>query len=135
MSRKVFVGNLNYDTTASSLQTLFSEVGSVVEVFLPSDRATGKPRGFAFVEFSSEDESAKAVTRFDGHELDGRSLRVNAADDRPRRAPRAPMGAPSGGYGGFGGGDGGGGGGGGGGERPRKEKGSRRRIRSRKRSL
>ena len=150
MSRKIFVGNLNYDTTGGSLQTLFQEAGSVVEVFLPSDRQTGRPRGFAFVEFSSEDEAAAAITKFDGHDLDGRTLRVNAADDRPRRPPRAPMmsdggggGFGGGGGGGFGGGGGGGGGGFGGGggdrggaaEKPRREKGSRRRIRSRKRSL
>lgn len=124
MSRKVFVGNLNYETTASALENLFSEVGSVRDVFLPNDRATGRPRGFAFVEFASEDEAAEAISRFDGRELDGRPLRINAADDRPRRAPRSPMPPPGNSFGGFGAS-----------ERPRKEKGSRRRIRSRKRSL
>lgn len=127
MSRKVFVGNLNYDTSGSTLQALFAEAGSVIEVFLPSDRQTGRPRGFAFVEFSNESEAAAAIEKFDGHELDGRTLRVNAADDRPRRPPRAPSMPPSDSYGGFGGGPAG--------EKPRREKGSRRRIRSRKRSL
>jgi len=141
---KVFVGNLNFNTTRDELQSLMSQVGQVRDVFLPNDRETGRPRGFAFVEFASDEDAAKAIEKFNGFEIGGRALRVNAAEDRPRRGPGGPGGG--GGYSrpsfmpDFGGGEGGGGGGdypsdrgfGGGGGKP---KGSRRNIRGRKRSL
>ena len=142
MPAKVFVGNLNFNTTRDELQTLMSQVGEVRDVFLPNDRETGRPRGFAFVEFGSDEDAAKAIEKFNGFELGGRALRVNAAEDRPRRGPGGP-GMGGGGYGrpsftpDFGGDSGGGdyptdrGFGGGGG----KSKGSRRNIRGRKRSL
>ena len=131
MSSKVFVGNLEFSTTKGQLEELFGEVGSVVDVFLPSDRMTGRPRGFAFVEFGSEDEAAAAIQKFDGYEMGGRNLRVNAAEAR----------SPS--FGGRGGGfpPGGGGGGGFGPNAPKsfggggKSKGSRRNLRAKKRSL
>jgi RNA recognition motif-containing protein len=120
------VGNLNFRTVQDEIRSLFSEVGEVVDVFLPSDRETGRPRGFAFVEFSDEASARAAIQRFDGYELGGRNLRVNAAEaQRPR-----PQGNRS-----FGGG---------GGEPPPmpfafapsgKSKGSRRNLRARKRSL
>ena len=137
MSSKVFVGNLEFSTTKDQLEELFAEAGSVVDVFLPSDRATGRPRGFAFVEYSTDEEAEAAIKRFDGYEMGGRNLRVNAAEAR----------SPSfgGGRGGFspgGGGFGGGGGYGGGGFGPNappkgggKSKGSRRNVRAKKRSL
>ena len=132
MSSKVFVGNLEFSTTKDQLEELFAEAGSVVDVFLPSDRATGRPRGFAFVEYATEEEAEAAIKRFDGYEMGGRNLRVNAAEAR----------SPSfgGGRGGFSPGGGGGGFGpnappsnrfGGGG----KSKGSRRNVRAKKRSL
>ncbi len=125
MGSKVFVGNLDFNTTRSEVQTLFSEVGPIRDVFLPTDRESGRPRGFAFVEFESEQDAAKAIERFNGYELSGRALRVNAAEDRPR-------GGSSGGRQSFGGGKEGGGGG----ERfPPSTKGSRRNIRGKKRSL
>lgn len=86
------------------------------------DRATGRPRGFAFVEFSSNDEAEAAIEKFNEHELGGRKLRVNAAEDRPRRAP-SPSFSPGPSFRPDAGG------------RPSKPKGSRRRIRARKRSL
>lgn len=143
MPAKVFVGNLNFNTTRDELQSLMSQVGQVRDVFLPNDRETGRPRGFAFVEFASDEDAAKAIEKFNGYEMGGRALRVNAAEDRPRRGPGGGPGGGGGGYGrpsftpDFGGGDGGGdyptdrGFGGGGG----KSKGSRRNIRGRKRSL
>ena len=124
ISRKVFVGNLSFDTTRVELEQHFSKAGEITDVVIPNDRNTGRPRGFAFVEFSSEQEAAEAASQFDGADLGGRSLRVNIADDRPQRAPMSSSG------GGFGGGS-----------RPPfekpqgKPKGSRRRIRGRKRSL
>jgi RNA recognition motif-containing protein len=126
-----------------------------VGVIMPSDRETGRPRGFAFVEFASEEAAAEAVRRFGNLELGGRRLRISLAEDRPPRRDGPPpprtYGAPPPdmGRGGFGGGDpfgggGGGFGGGGGGfgaNRPpfdgrrAKGKGSRRGLRRRKRSL
>ena len=116
---KLFVGNLNFDTTKEELEAVFSEVGQIVDCFLPKDRETGRPRGFAFVEYADPSSAGEAVTKFDGLELGGRNLRVNEADER-RRGPGPggpPSGArgPGGGYGGRGGGPGGGRGGGGGG--------------------
>jgi RNA recognition motif-containing protein len=94
VSAKVFVGNLSFQTSKEALGELLSQAGQVVDVFLPTDRATQRPRGFAFVEFATEEEAAEAIRRFDGHALDGRSLRVNAAEDRPPGS-RPPMGGGS----------------------------------------
>src|SRR5450759_3063054 len=84
MSAKVFVGNLDFNTTKDEVQSLFSQIGEIKDVFLPMDRESGRPRGFAFVEFASDEDAAKAIEKFNGHELVGRALRVNAAEDRPR---------------------------------------------------
>jgi RNA recognition motif-containing protein len=86
---KIFVGNLSFSTTREELTNLLSEVGRVLDVHLPSDRETGRPRGFAFVEFSSETEVAEAIKRFHNREVGGRRLNVNAAEDRPRRTDGA----------------------------------------------
>src|SRR5712691_849436 len=134
MSAKVFVGNLDFNTTRAEVQTLFAQIGEIKDVFLPMDRESGRPRGFAFVEFASEEDAAKAIEKFNGYELGGRALRVNAAEDRPRgagggggRGRSFGSGGGGGGYGGGGGGGYDGGGGGGGGDRfPGKPKGSRR---------
>jgi RNA recognition motif-containing protein len=70
------------------VQTLLAEAGEVSEVVIPTDRATGRPRGFAFVEFATPEGAQAAIDQFDGRDFDGRRLRVNAAEDRPpRRAP------------------------------------------------
>jgi RNA recognition motif-containing protein len=148
MASKVFVGNLNFNTSREELETLFSQAGSISDVYLPTERETGRPRGFAFVTFNDESAAKDAITRFNGHDLGGRQLRVNEAEDRPRTggAPRFSGGQPGGGYGGgYGGGQGGdygggggGRGGGGGGDRfggGGKPKGSRRNIRAKKRGL
>ncbi|GAC1429552.1 MAG: hypothetical protein NVSMB68_01800 [Thermoanaerobaculia bacterium] len=111
MSAKVFVGNLDFNTTKDEVQSLFSQIGEIRDVFLPMDRESGRPRGFAFVEFASDEDAAKAIEKFNGYELGGRALRVNAAEDRHKGGA---------GGGGFGGG---------------KTKGSRRNIRGKKRSL
>lgn len=126
ISAKIFVGNLDYATTKDQLTDLFAEVGEVVDVFLPADRVTGKPRGFAFVEFSDSDQAEAAIKQFDEHELSGRKLRINAAQERPRRPPVSR---------GFDSGPGSGGGGGGRYGKPAKPKGSRRGMRGKKRSL
>src|ERR687883_605218 len=86
MSAKVFVGNLDFNTTKDEVQSLFSQIGEIRDVFLPTDRESGRPRGFAFVEFAADEDATKAIERFNGYELGGRALRVNAAEDRPRGA-------------------------------------------------
>jgi len=125
----VFVGNLHYETTSDELVALLSEAGSVVDVHLPTDRATGRPRGFAFVGFSSDASAAEAIRRFNTFEMRGRRLVVNPADERPRPAagPRFAVAGPPPDSAGFGGGRGP--------ERRFKSKGSRRGLRRRKRSL
>jgi len=131
ITSKIFVGNLSFNTTREEVENLFAQEGPIQEVFLPTDRDTGRPRGFAFVTYDSDEDAARAVERFNGQELGGRPLRVNSADERPRRAPSLSGG---------GGPDfrsfGGGGGAGAGGDRfGGKPKGSRRNIRGKKRSL
>jgi RNA recognition motif-containing protein len=107
---KIYVGNLPFTATEAEVRTLFSEHGTVESVSLPTDRETGRPRGFGFVEMSQAD-SARAIQNLNGKDLGGRPLRVNEAQDKPR------TGGGGGGYRGGGGGGGGGGGyrGGGGG--------------------
>ena len=88
ISNRVFVGNLSFNSSSDDVEALLSEAGEVSEVIIPTDRATGRPRGFAFVEFATPEGAQQAIEKFDGKELDGRRLRVNAAEDRPpRRAP------------------------------------------------
>lgn len=120
MSAKVFVGNLNFDTTAQEVEALFAQAGEVVGVSVPTDRMTGRPRGFAFVEYSNADDAAAAIQRFSGYELGGRKLRVDEAGERPA---------------GGGGGRSFGGGGGAAGPRPGRPKGSRRNVRAHKRGF
>ncbi len=132
ISAKVFVGNLSYTTTEGQLADLLSEAGQVVDVYLPADRNTGRPRGFAFVEFSNADEAGACIEKFNEYEVDGRKLNINLAEDRPRRSPSfRPGPGPGGGGNRFGGGGGGAGAGG----RPSRPKGSRRGKRGKKRSL
>ena len=97
---KIYVGNLPFSTTDAELRTLFSEHGTVESVSLPTDRDTGRPRGFAFVEMNQAD-AARAIQSLNGKDLEGRALRVNPAEDKPRSGGG---GARSGG-GGFRGGD------------------------------
>ena len=127
VSSKIFVGNLNYSTSEASLREFFSAAGEVVDLHLPTDRETGRPRGFAFVTFADGVDVDAIIAEHQGQRLDGRPLRLDKATERrPRRdgpgggPPRgrgAPRGGDRGGY--RAGGDrgpGGGGGGGGGGD-------------------
>mgnify|MGYP000991020802 CR=1 FL=1 len=109
---KIYVGNLPFTTTDAELRTLFGEHGTVESVSLPSDRETGRPRGFGFVEMSQAD-AAKAIQALNGRDLGGRALRVNPAEDKPRSGGGGGRGGYGGGGGGYGGGGGGGYGGGG----------------------
>jgi cold-inducible RNA-binding protein len=127
MNAKVFVGNLNFDTTAEEVETLFAQAGEVVAVSVPTDRMTGRPRGFAFVEYTKAEDAAAAIERFSGYELGGRKLRVDEAGERP--AGGGGGGARPGGGRSFGGG------GGAPGPRPGRPKGSRRNVRAHKRGF
>ncbi len=84
MGTKIYVGNLNYRTTSEGLQALFSRFGEVVSVSVVTDRETGQPRGFAFVELAQAESVAKAIQELDGKEFEGRRLRVNEAVNKPR---------------------------------------------------
>ena len=82
MSVQLYVSNLSYDTSREQLQTLFAEVGKVESVRVIQDRESGRSRGFGFVEMSTQEEGAAAIKKFNGHDLSGRALRVNAAKPR-----------------------------------------------------
>jgi RNA recognition motif-containing protein len=108
--KNIFVGNLDFAATESSIRGLFEAYGKVERVNLITDRDTGRSRGFAFVEMPDSAEADRAIAALNGADLDGRALNVNEA--RPK---------PQGGSRGFGGGGGRGGHGGGGGPRQRRE--------------
>jgi RNA recognition motif-containing protein len=84
---KLYVGNLSFDTTEDSLRTLFSGYGTVESAKLIADRDTGRPRGFAFVEMSGSD-AATAMQALNGKDFEGRTLRVNEAQDSNRKGDR-----------------------------------------------
>lgn len=86
MSKKLYVGNLSYKVTEDDLKDLFGEFGSVTEVSVITDRETGRPRGFAFVEMDSDDEATKAIESLNGKSIQDREIVVNEA--RPRRDSR-----------------------------------------------
>jgi len=121
MASKLFVGNLPFTATENDLQDHFAQAGPVIAVNIMQDRATGRSRGFAFVEMGSQEDATKAISMFHQKDFQGRQLTVNEARPREER----PGGGGGGGGGGYGGGGrggrgGGGGGGGGGGYRDRR---------------
>jgi RNA recognition motif-containing protein len=133
------VGNLSFSVTREELIDAFSAAGRVVDVKLPTDRETGRPRGFAFVEFEDDEAAERSIQMMNGKDLKGRPMRVNEAENRPPRPPGAgpsfrphngsfrpgaPPDAPSDFFFGRDGG-----------RRPFKAKGSRRNIRRRKRGF
>ncbi|HNX72897.1 MAG TPA: RNA-binding protein [Spirochaetales bacterium] len=85
MSKKVYVGNMNYATAENQLRDLFAQYGEVTSVNIIVDRYTGKAKGFGFVEMANDDEAQKAIDALNGFEFMGRQLRVNEAEDKPRR--------------------------------------------------
>ena len=85
MNTKLFVGNLSFNTTENDLQDAFAAHGTVVEANLMVDRASGRPRGFAFVTMGSPEEAQKAIDALNGANLDGRNLTVNEARPREER--------------------------------------------------
>ena len=86
MSRKLYVGNLPYETEEAQLQDLFGQVGPVESVRVMRDMATGRARGFAFVEMSTEEGAQKAISELNSTQLGGRSLTVNEARPKPEYA-------------------------------------------------
>ncbi|MBD1838451.1 RNA-binding protein [Coleofasciculus sp. FACHB-64] len=83
----IYVGNLSYDVTQEDLSQVFAEYGTVKRVQLPTDRETGRPRGFGFVEMETEAEETAAIEALDGAEWMGRDLKVNKAKPREDRGP------------------------------------------------
>ena len=132
MGNRLFVGNIPWNTTEENLREIFSQNGRTVgDVRIPTDRETGKPRGFAFISLQTDKEAQDAMEELDGQDLDGRAMRVNEAESKPPRGssgPRRSFDGDSGGGGGrdFGGPPEGGGDGG-------KQKGDGRKDRNRRR--
>ncbi len=120
MGKRLYVGNLSYSVTEADLRDVFGEAGSVADVKVVLDRDTGRPRGFAFVEMSTDAEAGKATESLNGRDIQGRPINVSEARERSGGGGgggggRGFGGGGGGGYGGGGGGYGGGGGGRGGG--------------------
>ena len=111
MGTRLYVGNLNFNTTGDDLREYFSQAGEVESASVVEDRETGRSRGFGFVEMASREEGEAAIQQFNGKEVNGRNLTVNEARPREDRGNRGG----GGGRGGFGGGGNRGGGGYGGG--------------------
>jgi cold-inducible RNA-binding protein len=103
MSKRIYVGNLSFQTTDADISNLFEQTGQIESVNLITDRDTGRSKGFAFVEMSNEDAD-KAIAQFNGTELNGRALTVNEARPREERSGGGSRGGN--GRGGYGGGRG-----------------------------
>src|SRR3989344_3281642 len=101
MATKLYVGGLPYSTQEDALKELFAQAGSVVSAVIIMDKMSGRSKGFGFVEMSSQEEAAKAISMFNDQEFEGRKLTVNEARPMEARPPR------TGGNGGYGGGGGG----------------------------
>lgn len=88
MNRRLYVGNLAYSVTSDQLKSLFAEHGEVVEATMITDRATGRSKGFGFVEMASEEEARKAIEALNERNISGRNLMVNEAKEREAQPPR-----------------------------------------------
>ncbi len=82
MARRLYVGNLSFNTTELDLRDAFGQAGTITDAKVVMDRETGRPRGFAFVEMSTDQEAQDAIAQFNGRELDGRTIKVNQAEER-----------------------------------------------------
>ncbi len=129
MGRKLFVGNLAFETTENELKEMFSSAGTCEATAVIRDRMTGRSRGFAFVEMSSDEEAQRAISELNGKELQGRAISVSEARERSERGPARRPGPSMRDFGG-------------GHQAPRgdapkfrRDGGSRRGLRARKRSL
>jgi cold-inducible RNA-binding protein len=110
MAKKLYVGNLAFQTTSQDLQELFGQAGTVESAQIIEDRDTGQSKGFAFVEMSTDAEAASAIEQFNGKEVAGRMLKVNEARPRENRSGGGGGRNFGGNRGGYGGNRGGGGG-------------------------
>lgn len=88
MGKKIYIGNLSYDTSDASLADLFSAHGKVVSAKTIVDRDSGRSKGFAFVEMETEDAARSAISALNGMDLDGRQIKVNESIDKPRTNDR-----------------------------------------------
>ncbi len=88
MAKKIYVGNMSYNTSEDTLRQLFAQYGEVVSVNVITDRYTGRAKGFGFVEMATDDAARAAMAALNGRELDGRQLKVNEANDKPRDGSR-----------------------------------------------
>ena len=84
MKNKLFVGNLSYNLTETNLEALFAESGTVVSVAIPTDRETGRKRGFAFIEMSTAAEAEAAIESLNGKDVDGRAIVVNESKPKAK---------------------------------------------------
>lgn len=96
MTKKLFVGNLSYSTTEEQLRALFAEVGPVTSASLITDRMTGQPRGFGFVEMATEEAAREAISRLNGHEMNQRKITVSEARPPRERSFGDDRGGPGG---------------------------------------
>jgi RNA recognition motif-containing protein len=96
LNQRIYVGNLPFSAEAEAVEQLFAAHGEVISVALPTDRETGRPRGFGFIEMS-KDDATKAIRALDGQDFDGRQLRVNEAEPREDRGNRGGGGGGGGG--------------------------------------
>jgi RNA recognition motif-containing protein len=92
MAKNLYVGNLSYDTTEDTLRTLFAEYGQIESVRLITDRYTGRSKGFAFVEMSTEQAAQEAISGLNGKQVDNREIKVDNA--KPQRERRSDRGRP-----------------------------------------
>jgi len=84
MAKKIYVGNMNYNTSEDDLGNLFGQYGEVLSVVIIKDRETRRPKGFGFVEMANDDAADAAISELNGKDIEGRNLRVNEATERPR---------------------------------------------------
>ncbi len=98
MSKKLYVGNLPFSATEADIRELFEAHGSIESINVITDRETGRPRGFAFVEMNDAADASKAMQALDGRDLGGRNLKVNEANERPARSGGGGYGGGRGGY-------------------------------------
>jgi len=84
MGQRLYVGNLSFNTTAETIRAAFAEIDEVTDVHVVTDRESGRPRGFAFVTMGTPDGAQRAIAKMNNSMLDGRPLRVNEAEEKPR---------------------------------------------------
>jgi cold-inducible RNA-binding protein len=99
MSNKIFVGGLSWSTNDDALRSAFESFGNVDEARVIQDRETGRSRGFGFVTFSDSDAAQRAISAMNGKDIDGRTIKVNAAEDKPRSSGGGSFGRGRGGSG------------------------------------